>query len=354
MSKCFIIPPFVLKNMIDYNIENGIDHSHYSTTLDDTDKIRKNFEESQNTSAAKCAAATMFMMPKRTLMRAIYNANNSLILPGVLARSEGQKEVEDPAVNELYDLTGQVYSFFRDLWARHSIDDRGMIIEASAHYGLMYDNAFWENGRLGAGDGDGIHFERFTRDLTVIAHELVHGITQLEAGIIYSGETGAVNESISDAFGISIDHYVNRSIFQNANWVIGSKILKPEAKLNARGIRDLREPGTAFDDPRMGKDAQPAHYKNYIRASAADEVHLNSGILNKAFYLVCEQLQEPTWSLPIRIWYRALCEYAGKDTHFKSWASMTSQAAVDLYGGGGNEYKAVKRAWNAVGIATEV
>lgn len=350
MSRCYIIPPYILKNMIAHDVDIGEPCTHLVSTLESTNEFRRKFEESPD---QREHAASMFMMPKRTLMRAIYNANNSLILPGVLARSEGQKPTGDVAIDNLYDLIGDVYTFFKDLWARHSIDDRGMIIEAVAHFGLLYDNAFWENGRLMAGDGDQINFGSFTSDLSVIAHELTHGLTQLEAGIIYKGQTGATNEHISDAFGISIDHYVNRSIFQNSSWYIGSKLLRPEMKLNARGIRSLAEPGTAFNDPRMGKDIQPAHFKDYIHTSLSDEVHINSGILNRGFYLVCEQLQEPSWSKPIRIWYRALCEYANKTTGFEDWAAMTTRSTIDLFGAGGDEYKAVRRAWNAVGITTQ-
>jgi Zn-dependent metalloprotease len=366
MCRCFIIPPYMLKSMIAHADSLGsapmapgasagdradvpLASAHIQATLDDTNSKRAAFQAEG--SGNRRVAAAMFMMPRCILMRAVHSANNGLSLPGVLMRSENQPPVPDPAVNELYDTIGDVYTFFRDMWARHSIDDRGMIIEAVAHYGLLYDNAYWEGGRLVCGDGDNIYFNRFTGDPAVIAHELVHGLTQCEAGIIYKGRKGVANESISDSFAIAFDHYHKRKVFSDADWVIGTKILKQG--LQGRGIRDLREPGTAFNDPRLGRDMQPAHMKHYIEAGEIDEMHLNSGIPNKAFYLVCEQLKMPSWHDPIRIWYRALCEYATKDTDVETWPDCTARAAIDLFSAGSGAYQAVRRAWNAVGLSVK-
>src|SRR5689334_19490073 len=121
------------------------------------------------------------LMGEPNKRRSIYTANHSEDLPGELVRSEGQAATKDVAVNEAYDGLGATYDFYWDVFERNSIDDEGLPLDATVHYGQNYDNAFWNGERMVFGDGDGDLFNRFTLAVDVIGHELTHGVTEDEA-----------------------------------------------------------------------------------------------------------------------------------------------------------------------------
>src|SRR5262249_23103948 len=132
--------------------------------------------------------------------RSIYDMKHSTSQLGVLVRGEGQPSVADHAVNEAYDAFGHTYRFYWDVLQRDSIDGQGMPIAGLVHYGTNYDNAFWDgDGHMMFGDGDKELFTGFTKSIDVIGHELTHGVTQYTANLAYSGQSGALNESLSDA-----------------------------------------------------------------------------------------------------------------------------------------------------------
>src|SRR6185312_7752790 len=87
------------------------------------------------------------------------------------------------------------------VYGRDSLDGAGLPLDASVHYGDRYDNAFWDGTRMVFGDGDGTTFTRFTVAVDVVGHELTHGVTEHAAGLAYRGQSGALNESVSDVFG---------------------------------------------------------------------------------------------------------------------------------------------------------
>ena len=147
----------------------------------------------------------MFAVSDR-LHRTIYNAGNAENLPGKVARLEGGKSVGGKPVSEAYDYSGDTYKFYNDVFDRNSIDARGMRLDSSVHYGEEYNNAFWNGTQMVYGDGDGEIFDRFTKCLDVIGHELTHGVTQYEAALEYEGQAGALNESFSDVFGTLVNN----------------------------------------------------------------------------------------------------------------------------------------------------
>src|SRR3954452_10551103 len=133
------------------------------------------------------------------------------------------------------------------------------------HYGTNYDNAFWDNaGHMFFGDGDGQLLTQTTAGIDVIGHELTHGVTQHEANLVYSGQSGALNESISDVFGIQVKQ---RALGQDVNasdWLIVADIVGPELK---PALRSMKEPGTA--NPH---DDQPADMEQSVPGG---DVHTN-------------------------------------------------------------------------------
>ncbi len=152
------------------------------------------------------------------------------------------------------------------------------------HFGKLYDNAFWDGKQMVFGDGDGEIFERFTRSLSVIGHELAHGVTQYSAGLAYRNQAGAINESMSDVFGALVEQYLKRQSVAEASWLIGEGLFTPQVE--GQALRSIKAPGTAYDDDVLGKDPQPDSMDSYVRTSADNGgVHINSGIPNRAFYL---------------------------------------------------------------------
>lgn len=150
--------------------------------------------------------------------RTIADAGNAETLPGRTVRAEDQPPTDDQAVSDAYDHLGHTYAFFAAAYRRDSIDDRGMDLNATVHYGKQYENAFWNGARMVFGDGDGIIFNSFTASLTVIAHELTHGLTQFTTNLVYENQAGALHESISDVFGaLTQQHHLQQKVSQ-ASW----------------------------------------------------------------------------------------------------------------------------------------
>jgi hypothetical protein len=153
------------------------------------------------------------------VQRAIYNAKHLAKLPGSLVRSEGQAPIGNRASDEAYTYLGATYDFFWEVFGRDSLDNQGLPLVASVHYEVDYQNAFWDGKQMVFGDGDGKIFNRFTIALDIVAHELSHGITESEAGLIYTEQSGALNESMSDVFGSLVkQHYLQQTADQGHQW----------------------------------------------------------------------------------------------------------------------------------------
>ncbi len=177
---------------------------------------------------------------------------------------------------------------FARVFARDSIDDAGMPLEATVHYGDRYDNAFWDGERMVFGDGDGEVFRGFTQSISVIGHELAHGVTERTARLRYQGQSGALNEHVSDVFGALVEQYSMGQDAESATWLIGEGVFTDAVE--GRAIRSMIEPGTAYDDDILGKDPQPDHFDRYIDTDEDNGgVHLNSGIPNRAFALAARR-----------------------------------------------------------------
>ena len=228
-----------------------------------------------------------------------------------------------------------------------------MPLLATVHYGRNYDNAFWDGTQMVFGDGDGVIFEPFTKSLDVIGHELAHGVTEHTAGLLYQGQSGALNESISDVFGVLVKQKALGQSAAQADWLVGAELLNPSVK--GRALRDMRNPGTAYDDPRLGKDPQPADMAHYVDTQDDNGgVHINSGIPNRAFVLAADAIGGNAWDAPGAIWYAVLSGDGIKaDCDFATFAGLTVAAAATAHGDGSAEQEAVRSAWEQVGVLTE-
>jgi len=268
---------------------------------------------------------------------------------GTLVRKEGDGVNSDVSVNEAYDAAGATYDFYFDIYERNSIDDKGMTIASFVHYDNRYNNAFWDGSEMVYGDGDGEIFDRFTKCIDVIGHELTHGVTQYEANLAYSGQPGALNESFSDVFGSLVKQRVLGQTADKADWLIGEGIFTN--KIKGVALRSMKEPGTAYDDPVLGKDPQPGNMKNYVKTTSDNGgVHTNSGIPNHAFYLAATAIGGNAWEKAGKIWYVTLRDVLRSNFNFKQAANATISVAKKLFGDGSNEMKAVQSAWKGVGV----
>jgi len=269
-------------------------------------------------------------------------------LPGKLVRSEGQARTTDIAVNEAYDHSGVTYDFYREVFNRNSLDDKGMSLISSVHLLRKMNNAFWNGEQMVYGDGDGKEFIRFTKGLDVVGHELSHGVIAHTCRLAYQNESGALNEHFADVFGVMVAQWKKKQTAAQADWLIGAGIMGPSTK--AKSLRTFKAGKAYEDDPLLGTDPQPKHLRDKYKGSADNGgVHINSGIPNHAFYLAAMKMGGRSWVRAGRIWYQTLLTLAEKSS-FKDMVRTTTAVAVTDFGRNSKEHKAVTTAWKEVGL----
>ncbi|HJQ38508.1 MAG TPA: M4 family metallopeptidase [Thermoanaerobaculia bacterium] len=298
------------------------------------------------------AAATP--APSRSRKRRnVYDAQYTFSLPGKLAMSEHTPRSAHVEVKEAYDGSGATYDFFAKVFRRSSIDGRGMRLDSTVHYGTSFENALWNGRQMVYGHADGRIFTRFTASVDVIAHELTHGVTQHSAALGYHGQTGALNEHLADAFGIMVKQYMLGQDANESDWRIGAEILGPA--VNGVAVRSMAAPGTAYDDPILGRDPQPSHMRDYVETIEDNGgVHINSGILNHGFYRAARAIGGKTWKVLGWIWYAALTDRLKPEADFADFVQATVDLAGELFGNGGRVQRIVYDAWAGVGLSTPV
>jgi vibriolysin len=287
--------------------------------------------------------------------RQTYTANNSTSLPGTLKRSEGSANIGDVALDAAHNNAGSVYDYYKNVHGRDSYDNAGATLKASVHYSTSYNNAFWNGTQMVYGDGDGTTFIALSRDLDVDAHELTHAVTERTANLVYSNESGALNEATSDILGNSCEAYTENAGTPNSNtWKVGEDIYTPNTAGDA--LRYMNDPALGGD-----YDYYPTRYTG---TSDNGGVHSNSGIANLAYYLMVMGGSHPrgktttvvtalsstsstSLNMAQKIWYRALTVYWTSSTGFSGARTGTVSAATDLYGAAAAA--SVTAAWDAVG-----
>jgi bacillolysin len=233
----------------------------------------------------------------------------------------------------------QIYQYYLRNYQRKSIDDKNMNITSIMHVtenNKAMENAFWNQTVMCYGDG-GSFFKPLAGALDVAAHEMTHGVTQYSANLEYQSQSGALNESWSDAFGALVD---------STNWTLGELIVKDRISFPTGALRDLQNP---HNGGTVGSNAwQPAKMSEYVTQTADNGgVHANSGIPNHAFYLVATSIGRHNAG---QIWYRALTVYLTRTSQFIDARIATEKAATDLYGASSTALQAVKSAWDNVEV----
>lgn len=375
---CSIIPPSLLLDILESNNTSQETRAAVQKTYDHCGKLlakRKTHchgggarqgltASSGGTSGTSAAAAPD---AEDGLFRKIYNSQKTAKLRKKLIYSEGgdlSTLEADQSAKEVWDYFGKTYEFYKEVFERDGIDDKNLKMIGSLHYDDIpgppgMDNAFWDGDEMAFGDGDGEIFGSFTKNIDVIGHELTHGVVQFTANLEYEIQSGALNESMADVFGTMIKQYFHpdgKQLATDADWLIGEGIFLP-AITNAKALRSMKAPGTAYNNPKVGKDRQPATMAGYVKSPNTDAgdwggVHINSGIPNHAFYLASVALGGYSWEKAGKVWYAALLDKSmvGIDTStaFKVFADLTVGYAKSLFDA--DVEAAVKKAWTDVGV----
>ena len=352
---CSIAPPDIL-----------IQVAEHGRTREDRDAATRTLAASASLRARRGLVRQMIrqnlasvesLMPTSTGERnTVYDVEGggSQQLPGTRERRQGGPPSDDIAVNQAWEGADETYRFYSDVLGRNSVDDRGMELVSSVHFGSNFDNAFWNGSQMVYGDGSGRIFVKggLTEAIDVIAHELTHGVTQYTAGLEYSSQPGALNESFSDVFGSIVKQRTLEQTVDQADWLIGGGILGSAFTKNKTALRSMKAPGTANDF-----DQQPSNMSDYVDLPDDDDprhdhggVHINSGIPNHAFYRVAMTLGGNSWDRAGMIWFHALTKVLQSDSDFHAAAEATVDAAAELFLDSGEESDAVQQAWKEVGV----
>jgi thermolysin len=216
------------------------------------------------------------------------------------------------------------------------------------HFSQNLDNAFWDPTQQGMFYGDGgQRFRALSAGLDVVAHEFTHGVTASTSNLMYENQAGALNEAVSDIFGCFIEHSVNPDPVKN--WQIGEHVT-----LEGGVLRDMMNPASVAQP-------QPASMSTFVNTQQDNGgVHVNSGIINNAAYLMTMGGKNPDtnvtvqygigWEKSEQVWFRANTKYFIASTNFGQAAQGVLQAARDV-GLSQNEINIVDCAFKAVGVA---
>jgi len=259
--------------------------------------------------------------------------------------------------------TAVTWDYYKNVHGRLGIDGAGTGATNRVHYSSAYNNAYWDDSCycMTYGDGDGTTFNPFD-SLDVAGHEMTHGVTSRTANLVYSGQSGGLNEATSDIFGTAVEFYAANSK-DAGDYLIGEKLYKTSGNY----LRSMIQPS---------KDGASADC--YYSTVGNLDVHYSSGVANHFFYLLSEGSAANAYSStgsktcgssdtrvasggPVvtgigrakaeKIWYRALTVYMTSSSKYTNARAATLSAAAYLYGSGSAEYNAVAAAWTAVKVS---
>ena len=297
--------------------------------------------------AGRATVVHRFDSAEHIKQRRTFTASNKTTMPGRILIEEGERS-DDAVAQAAHDNAGITYDYYMNTFKRDAIDGQGSAIVSTVHYGSDpqdAQNAAWVGQRqqMIYGDGGKI-FKPLALGLDVVGHELTHGVTDNTAQLIYEGQSGALNESYSDFFGVMI---------ANSDWNVGSTVIK-SPPYPVPYLRSMSDPsaGGRYDpsDPlrSVGQPGKMSEYANLPATRKTDNggVHVNSGIPNKVGYLIGTALGRDKAQ---QIYYRTLTQYLTPDSDFLAAARASIRAAQDLYGAA--EANAVRDAYAQVGLS---
>lgn len=339
--RCFYIPAHIIDHIAKTARQLGMDPEPAQRTAVASQAQR---QERRAATTATATLATLTAPRPGKGDRQIFDDEHQWTTGVTLVRGEGDPDVAQVNANKAYDGLGATRDFYQQVLNRDSIDNAGLTLLGNVNFGVQYDNAFWDGTQMVFGNGDGVIFKDFTFDVDVCGHELTHGVTQYTAGLNYTDQPGAMNEAFSDIFGSCVDQFVHKLDAGEHNWLIGEDVMADQ--LYGEAIRSMAHPGTAYDNPILGKDPQAATMAGYVPGG---DPHVNSGIINRAFYLTAIELG----TFPAaHIWYNTLLNL-WPNAQFTDCASICAEQARILARDGKvgrNAAQTVRAAFHEVGI----
>ncbi|RST18741.1 peptidase M4 [Streptomyces sp. WAC05374] len=252
---------------------------------------------------------------------------------------------------------GLTWDYYKNVHGRSGIKGDGVGAYSRVHYGNAYVNAFWQDSCFCMTYGDGAGNAKPLTSIDVAAHEMTHGVTSNTAKLVYSGESGGLNEATSDIFAAAVEFYANNAQ-DKGDYFVGEKI-------------DIRGNGTPLRY--MDKPSKDGSSKDYWYSGIGGiDVHYSSGPANHWFYLLSEgsgaktvngvNYDSPTSDgLPVTgigrdkaalIWYKALTTKFTSTTNYAGARTGTVAVATELYGAGSAEVKAVEHAWAGINVGS--
>ena len=245
----------------------------------------------------------------------------------------------DPVAVSAHSNTARVFEYYQTVHGRDSFDGRGGSIISVIHVtdeGSSMGNAFWNGALIAYGDGDAA-FNPLATSLDVAAHEMTHGVIERTVNLTYTFQSGALNESLADVFGVMLDR---------DDWLIGEDAVKTRF-FTSGALRNMEDPHNGGDESDFFW--QPAHMDEFVELDIKVDnggVHLNSGIPNRACFLLAEAIGREKTE---QIYYRVMdARYLNTSANFVDMRLAAERAASELYGA--TEVDAVRSAFDAVGI----
>lgn len=279
----------------------------------------------------------------------VYTAKHGTKLPGAFLASnkKANGNMLDDTAKKAFEGAKDVYAFWMKNYGLWSFDGYGSEIRSTIHYDYDYANAFWNGEQMVYGDGDDI-FTNFT-ELSIVAHEFGHAVTGDKLN--YEGEAGALNEHLSDVWGSLVLQFKKNQTADQASWLIGEGVIQIDHQSYA--LRSMKNPGSAYNSPVIGKDPQPDHYaKRYIGKEDDGGVHINSGIPNKAFYLFAQAQGGYAWQKAGYLWYLTLkSDLIKPNCTMPEFAHATLVTALKHFPQDYKMHQDLINAWKAVGLA---
>ncbi len=339
---CFIVPNDVLDRLSrDKTLSKALRQASRDTARVSL-QMRKVREQ-----AGELTLATRSRGARRVELAAapavvVYDCRHTQTLPGALIPNP--KTSRDATPKRAFVQTRKVADFYRKIFKRNSIDDAGMTMMSSVHYGVNFNNAMWNGSQMVYGDGDSKIFVDFTKGDDVIGHELTHGVTQHSLQLGYSGDAGGLNESLSDCFGSMFRQWSADQTVDEADWLIGHDILGPQAK--SKGLTCLRNMANPADQSCLAP--QPTQYS---QITPGMDPHYSSGPPNLAFSTACKSAGGNSWESIGQVWYAVLTGSGSiPDMKMKDFANRTRQVAGRLFKGNATVIGAVDKGWKTIGI----
>ncbi|MET9663960.1 M4 family metallopeptidase [Streptomyces sp. NPDC006475] len=250
---------------------------------------------------------------------------------------------------------GLTWDYYKNVHGRSGIRGDGVGAYSRVHYGNNYINAFWQDSCFCMTYGDGAGNAKPLTSIDVAAHEMTHGVTAATAKLVYSGESGGLNEATSDIFAAAVEFHGNNAQ-DKGDYLVGEKI-----DINGDGT-----PLRYMDKPSKDGASKDAWYSGI----GGIDVHYSSGPANHWFYLLSEgsgaktvndvNYDSPTSDgLPVTgigrekaalIWYKALTTKFNSTTNYAAARTGTLAVATELYGATSAEVKSVTDAWAGINV----